>query len=139
MQSTAGCPMNAVQPHCKDCTRLLCQRTFWDGSFSCPRRHAAEFDNPPPRVATIGSQRNISSRLIDHGLAVKAKRDALGLPGAVVVIGWIGKVAFRIRGSSTIRHSGKATDANFSLCFSCTLLQRRFAAISYHTFLRSSK
>ena len=77
--------------------------------------------------------------LIDHGLAVKAKRDALGLPGAVIVIGWIGKVAFRIRGSSTIRHSGKATDANFSLCFSCTLLQRRFAAISYHTFLRSSK
>src|SRR5271170_7645424 len=47
--------------------------------------------------------------LIDHGLAVKAKRDALGLSGAVIVIGWIGKVAFRIRGSSTVTREKQRT------------------------------
>jgi hypothetical protein len=39
--------MNAVQPHCKDCTRLLLPKGFWIGAFHVLGRHAAEFDILP--------------------------------------------------------------------------------------------
>ena len=54
---------------CPATLQKLCPFTWpkglLDGSFSCPRRHAAEFDIPP--VATIGCQRELLFPLIDHG------------------------------------------------------------------------